>query len=197
MVGEPHPGSNKQCQMNKGSTTVRLVTKLDATDGSAPSRSTWLANEFRLSYGWLKSKLQRRVGSPVDAEDLASSSFAELAAVHDLATVREPRAFLTVIAQRLTFEMWRRRDLERAYLDSLRIQEQSVSPSAESIAQISQALLLVDQALSGLPPKARSAFIYSQIDGLTYAEIATRLGVSTSMVRKYITQALTRCYLTN
>lgn len=161
----------------------------------AHSRSAWLANEFRSSYGWLKSKLQRRVGSPADAEDLASSSFAELAGVQDLGTVREPRAFLTTIAHRLTFEMWRRRDLERAYLNSLPIDDGPVAPSAESIVEVSQALLLADQALAGLPDKARSAFIYSQIDGLTYAEIAERLGVSTSMVRKYIAQALTRCYL--
>jgi RNA polymerase sigma-19 factor, ECF subfamily len=189
-------GFIKQCQMNKGSTIDRLVTKQDRGE-TAHSRSAWLANEFRASYEWLKSKLQRRVGSPADAEDLASSTFTELAEVQDLTTVREPRAFLTVIAKRLTFEMWRRRDLERAYLDSLLTQETPTVPSAESIAEISQALLLVDQALSGLPIKAKAAFIYSQIDGLTYAEIATRLGVSTSMVRKYIAQALTRCYLIN
>ncbi|MDR6390386.1 sigma-70 family RNA polymerase sigma factor [Paraburkholderia phenoliruptrix] len=169
----------------------------EADNGVKPvhSRSIWLTNEFRSSFGWLKSKLQRRVGSHADAEDLAASSFAELAGIKDLAAVREPRAFLTVIAQRLTFEMWRRRDLERAYLESLLVSEAAAAPSSESIAEVLQALFLVDQALNGLPLKARSAFIYSQIDGLTYAEIAERLGVSTSMVRKYIAQALTRCYL--
>jgi RNA polymerase sigma-19 factor, ECF subfamily len=176
---------------------MRLASKRDRGDEPSHTRSEWLDNEFRSSYEWLKSKLQRRVGSPTDAEDLASSSFIELAEVQDLTTVREPRAFLTVIAKRLTFEMWRRRDLERAYMDSLLVQEVPVAPSAESIAEISQALLLVDQALNGLPVKAKAAFIYSQIDGLTYAEIATRLGVSASMVRKYIAQALIRCYLTN
>lgn len=178
--------------------TIQRVAKLDMGEDPAHSRAAWLANEFRSSYGWLKSKLQRRVGSPADAEDLASSSFVELASVQDLRTVREPRAFLTVIAQRLTFEMWRRRDLERAYLDALLAADDTpVAPSPESIVEISQALLLADQALNGLPPKAKSAFIYSQIDGLTYAEIAARLGVSTSMVRKYIAQALTQCFLTS
>jgi len=155
-----------------------------------------LASEFRTSYNWLKSKLQRRVGSHADAEDLASSSFVELAGVEDLSKGREPRALLTVIAQRLTFEMWRRRDLERAYLDSLAHQDEPLAPSAEKLVEISQALLAVDQALNGLSAKAKSAFIFSEIDGLTHAEIAARLGVSVSMVRKYISQALIRCYLT-
>ncbi|WP_081884860.1 sigma-70 family RNA polymerase sigma factor [Paraburkholderia kururiensis] len=162
---------------------------------SGRSRVAWLADEFRSSYQWLKSKLHRRLGSDADAEDLASSSFAELAGIEDLTAVREPRALLTVIAQRLTYELWRRRDLERAYLVSLASGDEPVAPSAETLAEISQALTLIDQALDGLSAKAKSAFIYSQVDGLTYAEIAERLGVSSSMVRKYIAQALTRCYL--
>ncbi|KKB60895.1 RNA polymerase sigma factor [Robbsia andropogonis] len=155
----------------------------------------WLADEFRSSYGWLKSKLHRSLRSAADAEDIASSSFVELAGVEDLDSVREPRALLTVIAQRLTYGLWRRRDLERAYLDSLAHSDEPVAPSAESIVEISQSLMLIDQALDGLSAKAKSAFIYSQVDGLTYAEIASLLGVSSSMVRKYIAQALTQCYL--
>lgn len=181
--------------MNYSSPVSRASTRYSADDERARSRAAWLASEFRASYAWLKSKLQRRVGSRADAEDLASSSFAELADVPDPATVCDSRAFLTVIAQRLTFEMWRRRDLERAYLETLAHQEEAVTPSAESMAEVTQALLLVDQALNGLSPKAKSAFVMSQIDGLTHAEIAERLNVSVSMVRKYIAQALTKCYL--
>lgn len=181
--------------MNYSSPVSRLSTTRDVEDERACSRAAWLTNEFRASYVWLKSKLQRRVGSPADAEDLASSSFAELADMPDLTAVRDARAFLTVIAQRLTFEMWRRRDLERAYLEALAHREEAVMPSAERLAEVAQALLLVDQALNGLSPKAKSAFILSQVDGLTHAEIAERLGVSVSMVRKYIAQALTKCYL--
>nr|WP_319636780.1 sigma factor-like helix-turn-helix DNA-binding protein [Paraburkholderia caribensis] len=80
-------------------------------------------------------------------------------------------------------------------MESLAHSDEPVAPSAESISEISQALALIDRALDGLSPKAKSAFIYSQVDGLTYAEIASILGVSSSMVRKYIAQALTRCYL--
>ncbi|MEK6351981.1 MAG: sigma-70 family RNA polymerase sigma factor [Burkholderia cenocepacia] len=181
--------------MNYSSPISGSPTRCDVDDERTRSRAAWLTSEFRASYAWLKSKLQRRVGSPADAEDLAASSFAELAGMQDLTAVRDARAFLTVIAQRLTYEMWRRRDLERAYLETLAHREEAVTPSAESMAEVTQALLLVDQALNGLSPNAKSAFVMSQIDGLTHAEIAERLGVSVSMVRKYIAQALTQCYL--
>ena len=99
--------------MNYSSPISGSPTRCDVDDERTRSRAAWLTSEFRASYAWLKSKLQRRVGSPADAEDLASSSFAELAGMQDLTAVRDARAFLTVIAQRLTYEMWRRRDLDR------------------------------------------------------------------------------------
>jgi RNA polymerase sigma-19 factor, ECF subfamily len=166
-----------------------------AEDELLDQRATWLATEFRASYSWLKSKLRRRLWSQADAEDIASCSFLKLAEIRDPSSSREPRALLMVIAQRLTFEMWRRRDLERAYFETLAHLEDVVAPSAERIAEISQALVLVDQALAGLSQKARSAFVLSQVDGLTHAEIAEQLGISVSMVRKYIAQALKECYV--
>lgn len=181
--------------MISGPPATQPPLKLAQDTPRATSHATWLAAEFRASYAWLKSKIQRRVGSPADAEDLASSSFLELAGVGDPRTVREPRALLTVIAQRLTFEMWRRRDLERAWLDHLAVRDECYAPSAESIAEVSQALMLVDRALEGLSANAQNAFILSQIDGLTQTEIAERLGVSPSMVRKYLASALAKCYL--
>jgi hypothetical protein len=40
--------------------------------------------------------------------------------------------------------------------------------------------------LDGLNGKTREAFLLSQLDGLTYSEIAHKLGVSVSSVKKYV-----------
>lgn len=58
---------------------------------------------------------------------------------------------------------------------------------------ILDSLLAIDALLDGLPTKARQAFLMSQLEGLKYAEIAERLGVSLSMVKKYMLQAMTHC----
>jgi len=158
-------------------------------------RHDFLAREFRASYGWLKQRLRRHVDSPAEVEDLASSAFVELAVVRDLRSVREPRALLSVIARRLVYEGWRRRDLEQAYLAALAAAGEPTTPSAETLLETVQLLGRIDRLLEGLSAKARMAFLYSQIDGMTYAEIAAELGVSASMVRKYIAQALEQCYL--
>jgi len=159
-----------------------------------PGRNEFLSVVFRSDYRWLAERLRFRLGCGFNAEDVASEAFAQLAALPDVQSVREPRALLTTIAQRVMYETWRRRDLERNYLAALAQVPEAFHPSPEDRALLVESLLAVDRALDGLSVKARSAFLYSQLDGLTYAEIGERLGVSASMVRQYMAKALASCY---
>lgn len=145
---------------------------------------------FRNHYAWLRERLRRHTDSPHGAEDVASEAFLHLAQHRALDEVREPRALLTTIARRVLFETWRRRDLERAYLDALAQMPEAVHPSPEERALVMEMLVAVSAALDGLPPKPRKAFLLSQLDGMTYADIARELGVSVSMVRQYMVRAL-------
>lgn len=157
------------------------------------ARDQFLGGEFRRSYGWLTASVHRLVGSRNDAEDLAASAFTELAGMEDVSQIRQPRALLTTIARRLTYEFWRRRDLEREYLEQLAQAPEFSDASPEDICVAIDELLRIDAALQSISAKAREAFILSQFEELGYAEIATRLCVSISMVRKYMAQALTAC----
>jgi RNA polymerase sigma-70 factor (ECF subfamily) len=156
-------------------------------------RNELLGSEFRHSYGWLTASVHRLVGSRSDAEDLAASAFTELAAFDDLRHVRQPRALLTTIARRLTFEFWRRRDLERAWLAELAARPEGRAASAEDACAAAQELARIEAALALLPAKARLAFAMSRFEGLDHAAIGARLGVSASMARKYVTLARDAC----
>lgn len=160
---------------------------------TARERARILSDEFRSSYAWLKARLWRKVGCPHLAEDLSSEAFVQLSATSDIQLVREPRALLTTIAQRLVFDLWRRRDLENAYLAELTRAPSLCVQSEEEKYEMVQALAEIDKKLSGLPPKVKLAFLYSQVDGMTYAEIGKTLNVSTSMVGQYMTKALAHC----
>ncbi|WP_144156297.1 sigma-70 family RNA polymerase sigma factor [Paraburkholderia sp. BCC1885] len=160
---------------------------------TASDASRLLGEEFRRSYGWLKARLWRKTGCQFVAEDLSSEAFVQLVSMQDTQTVREPRALLTTISQRLVFDFWRRRDLENAYLRELAHVPEHAVQSEEEKYQMLQMLIEIDRRLSGLPSKVKLAFIYSQLEGMTYAEIATKLGVSISMVGQYMTKALTHC----
>ncbi len=49
--------------------------------------------------------------------------------------------------------------------------------------------------LDTLPPKARTAFLLAQFEGLTYAEIGIRLYVSVRTVKRYMAQAFEECIM--
>ena len=158
------------------------------------TRSELLTFIFHSDYRWLLDKLRKRISYGTGAEDIASEAFLRLAALPELQNIREPRAMLTTLAQRVLYESWRRRDLEKAYLTALASKPEHWHPSPEEQEMVLESLLAIDKALDGLSGNARQAFLLNQLDGLTYAEIAVNLGVSVSMVRKYITKALSNCY---
>ncbi len=146
-----------------------------------------LARIYTEDRPWLLGRLYTRLRNLEDAEDVAGDTFVQL--------IQTPRlALIITIAKRLVWKLWRRRELEAAWLESLFHQGEQFAPSPQEQLAILQTLQQVDQMLDGLSAKARAAFLYSQLDGLTHKEIAAALGVSVSMVRQYIAQALQRCY---
>ncbi|MEH3024297.1 MAG: sigma-70 family RNA polymerase sigma factor [Pseudomonas oryzihabitans] len=145
-------------------------------------------------HGWLRERLQRRLGCLGQAADLAQDTFLRLLAREgELERLREPRAFLATIAQGLLANHWRRQALERAYLEALAARPPEVQPSPEAQALILETLTELDALLDRLPGRVRQAFLLAQLEGLTYAVIAERLGVSERMVKKYMAQAMLHC----
>ena len=144
---------------------------------------------------WLLSWLRRHQPCPHRAEDLSQDTFVRLLKRDDLGNLREPRTLLATIARGLLIDYFRRSTLERAYLDELALQPEELQPGAEEQLQVLQALREVNRMLSDLSANARAAFIYNRLDGLTHAEIASRLGVSVPRVRQYLAQALRQCYI--
>ncbi|MFT4242858.1 MAG: sigma-70 family RNA polymerase sigma factor [Acidovorax sp.] len=149
-------------------------------------------------HGWLQAWLRRRLGCGDDAADLAQDTFARLLGrpAQSLApeVLREPRAYLTTVAQGLLVDFWRRGALERAYLEDLAHQPQALQPSPEERLAAVQMLQAVDAVLQGLTPKTRAAWLMSRLDGLTHAEIAEQLHVSVPRVRQYLAGALRHAY---
>jgi RNA polymerase sigma-70 factor (ECF subfamily) len=146
-------------------------------------------------HGWLYGWLRRKLGCANNAADLTQDTFVQVLATHQTTRIHEPRAYLTVIARRLVFNFWRRRDLEQAYLEAItHLPEESV-PSLEEQALVFEALELIDRALDGLPVKARQVFLLNQLQELSYREIAAQLGMPVITVRRYMKQAIRACCL--
>jgi RNA polymerase sigma-70 factor (ECF subfamily) len=144
-------------------------------------------------HGWLQGWLRKKLGCGFDASDLAHDTFLRVLTAPRLDEIREPRAFLVTVAHGLMVNFLRRRDIERAYLEALAAQPEALGPNPEERAIVVETLVEIDAMLGGLAPKVREAFLLSQLQGLRYADIAGRLGVSVSMIKKYMLQAITHC----
>ncbi|WP_199778210.1 sigma-70 family RNA polymerase sigma factor [Achromobacter spanius] len=143
---------------------------------------------------WLQGWLRRRVGDTFAAADLAQDTFLSLLDRKTAASeIRKPRPFLATIAGRLLAHRHRRQLLETAYLEALASLPEEVSPSPEMRLMAIESLQQIDRVLDGLPPKVREAFLLAHLFELSYAEIAERLGASTSSVKQYLTRANREC----
>jgi RNA polymerase sigma-70 factor (ECF subfamily) len=160
--------------------------------GADTSHGHYVGLLFSQHYDWLQGLLRRHLESRASAEDLAAETFTQLLASPAIAPIREPRALLTTIARRLLYQLWRRRDLEHAHLDSL-APDIIDARSPEQLAELLEALQRIDQSLDSGPAKVKATFVLSQVDGLTYPEIARTLGISQRSVSDYMTNALQRC----
>jgi RNA polymerase sigma-70 factor (ECF subfamily) len=154
---------------------------------------------YREHGAWLCDWLRKKLGCVWEAADLTQDTFVRVltspAAGGQLAELREPRHFLVAIARRVMVDHLRRRALEKAWQEALALRPEPLAPSPENRALILETLCRIDAMLDGLGPRPRQAFLLSQLEGLRYAEIAARLGVSVSSVKKYVAQAAEHCLL--
>lgn len=162
---------------------------MSALDSGNIDFSITYQNHQRWIYAWLSKKL----GSSQDAADLTQDTFVKLLQKTEPMTIAEPRAYLTTIAHGLMVNHIRRRDIERAYLEQIAHLSPAVVPSEESRAMALELLIKIDTLLGGLSYKTQKAFLLSQVDGLTHAEIAADLRISVASVRLYIKKALLHC----
>jgi len=151
---------------------------------------------YRRERGWLMGWLRMKMGVSVDrAADLTQDTFVRVMLGTPVRDIHQPRSYLATIARGLAVDLFRRQDLENAYLDYLATCANQTMPSPEERAMVLETLLEVDTLLQGLGPKVRQAFLLSQLEDLTYSEIAQTLQVSVSSVKKYMAQAVEHCLM--
>lgn len=148
-------------------------------------------------HGWLFGWLRRKTQCPHDAADLAHDTFLRVITGQDVAQLREPRAYLLVIASRLLINRNRRRQVEAEALRQIAVlleleDVQDPQRIAETQDLLSQILLLLTREL---PQNVQRAFLLARVQGLSYAAIAQRLKVSESSVKQYLARALAHCHM--
>lgn len=170
---------------------------MEAPDTAMQPTAAAIGELYGAHQGWLHAWLRRRTGCSTIAADLAQDTFLRL--LHrpqKVAGVRSPRALLSTVARGLLVNHWRRLEVERAYIEMLAEQPEPVAVSPQEREETLEALDAVVALLDGLRPRTREIFLLSQIDGLTYPQIAARFDLTVNAVQKAMSRALGHCYQT-
>ena len=142
--------------------------------------------------------LQARLGASSDVEDLLQDLYLKVAALDPAMEVRDARAFLYRLASNQMMDRWRSGQRSVARDAAWRLANHAVgttedlddAPSAEAVVVGRQKLAALTCAVDGLPDKTRTVFRLHKFEGLSYAEVAGRLGISRSSVEKHMMEAL-------
>ena len=129
------------------------------------------------------------------AQDLAQDTFIKLLLQRNADSLRQPRAYLSSVARNLMVDLFRRRSIERAYLEALALVDEAADISEETRLCIIETLLQIDTVLDSLSERPRQIFLLAQFDGLSFVAIGKRLGLSVTTVRKHFIRAMTQCLL--
>lgn len=162
-----------------------------------PSRSFELDVEhlYVQHHSWLKRWLRKRLGEAADADDLAQDTFVRIIrARRPVNDLHRPLAYLTTIANSLLVNRWRRLAVERAYAEALAAQPEQYEISPEERHLLIETITRLDELLHGLAPRVREIFLMSQLDGMTYRQIAAQLELSVDQVQRAMLKAFDRCY---
>ncbi len=160
----------------------------------ATSKPSFLETLFRRHAGELRRFAHRRVGRQA-AQDLVQEAFVRLAERAPGESIENPRAYLyqavaNLASNHLAKENVRARYTETAIeLDSLHATDPDPQRCADARWRFEDFLSVLEE----LPELHRHAFILHKLDGLTYTEIAARLGVSKITAQRYVLKVLAHC----
>lgn len=152
---------------------------------------------FRERQAFLIHFLMHRLGCAAEAQDVAQAVFLKLWQRRGELTGENLGSLLFVTARNMAVDVLRSRRTGRlAMLHQTAKAEATLrddAPSAERVLLGQDQLAQVRRLIDELPQKCRRAFLEYKIEGRAYGEIALRMGITESMVRKYVRRAIVHC----
>jgi RNA polymerase sigma-70 factor (ECF subfamily) len=162
----------------------------------AESKKTLVERLFTEHAGALQAFLYRRVHRLPDAAELAQEVYLRMLRLTDTAVIDNPEAYLYTVASNLAKEHFRHegRSAGALDIDDPLVQQQLADlPSFGNQLDTDQRIKRLREVLQQLPAKCHAAVVLQYWHGLSYEEIAQRLGISVHMVKKYLSQAMVHC----
>lgn len=147
---------------------------------------------YAAEQGRLRRLVRRILRNPSAAEDVVQQAFVNLLARFNSEAVSPSPAYVRAAVRNLALnhlrDLKRRSELEIAGVEVDDIAD--TRPTSETIALYRSELRRLLSAIAALPARRREAFVLNRIEGLSYDEIAARMGISRNTVISSIVNAM-------
>lgn len=137
--------------------------------------------------------LVARLRSYQDAREVAQEAYVRLLSLDAPGAISYLRAFLFKTAANLATDRQRRAIAHLRATELPLFHEFADVRTPERRAADRETVQRLERLIAAMPAKCRQAFILYQFEGLEFAAIAARMGMSERMVRKYVVRALLHC----
>ena len=147
-------------------------------------------------YERLNSFFRREVRCDYEAADLTQEVFLRLLRWRPHSKVTHSPSLLFRIARNLLIDRARRHQRKAGTcvpFEDVGTPIPSRESSPDQILELRERLDCIRQAIEGLSERCREVFILHRFGGLSYEEIAVRLGLSPSTVEKHMIRAIATC----
>lgn len=152
------------------------------------ARSRWLAEHILPHEPAMRRWLSRITSkSQVDIDDIVQETYAILARLESVSSIRDPRNYALQVAKSVFLQGLRRSKVITigSIADIAALGEADDAPSPEQHVHGQRELRRVEAAIGDMPTQIRKVFWLRRVEGLTQRETANQLGLAEHTVEKY------------
>ena len=147
---------------------------------------------FRTHYEGLCRYVAGYLGSRDAAEDVVQGVFARIWDDRAHWVVGDLQRYLYAAVRRRATSQFRRAAVRRRAAPLLALEASArAGAAADAEFEAEELRRRLERALIALPPRTRAAFVLSRREGLSYAEVASRMAISPKTIGVHISRALT------
>lgn len=160
------------------------------------TRRAEIENLYRKHNDSLLQFLSIKLSSQQEAKDVAQEAYVKILGLDQKEIINHLRAYLFRTANNLAInrikQRIRRKETQNVDVGDINLADDKVR--VEQTVYARARIKKLQHVVMQLPPKCRMAFLLYKLEYLEYSEIAKRMKISESMVRKYVLQAVRYCH---
>jgi RNA polymerase sigma factor (sigma-70 family) len=155
-------------------------------------RAAWVAAQVMPHEPGVRRWLARSKVAPAEIDDLVQYAYCKFAELQAIEAITDPAAYFFEIVRRALLSNMRRARVVSmetvAEIDALNVYAEDPSPERVVAArrELDEVLRLIDR----LPDRCRRVFEMRKIEGLSQREIASRLGITETVVENEVVKGL-------